>query len=119
MTGQPNELSRMFIELGAAVLGLSLVARVASRLGFSAIPLYLLAGLAYGNGGLAPLPFSEHFIHTGGEIGVLLLLFMMGIEHTGTELRHHLRAGYAGGLLDFALNFPQGFWPGFAWDGPR
>ena len=112
MTVQPIELSQVFIELGAAVLGLSLVARVASKLGFSAIPLYLLAGLAFGNGGLAPLPFSEHFIHTGGEIGVLLLLFLMGIEHTGTELRHHLKTGYAGGLLDFALNFPPGFLAG-------
>ncbi|HEX3321275.1 MAG TPA: cation:proton antiporter [Terriglobales bacterium] len=112
MTADSSQLSQVFIELGAAVLGLSLVARIASRLGFSAIPLYLLAGLAFGNGGLAPLPFSEHFIHTGGEIGVLLLLFMMGIEHSGAELRHHLRVGYVGGLADFILNFPPGFLAG-------
>jgi len=45
-------------------------------MGFSAIPLYLLAGLAFGNGALLPLGLSENFIHIGGEIGVLLLLFL-------------------------------------------
>src|SRR5215467_1876402 len=73
----------VFIELGAAIVGLAILARIANRLGFSAIPLYLVAGLAFGNGGLAPLPFSKEFVHTGAEIGVLLLLFMLGLEHTG------------------------------------
>ena len=42
----------VFIELGAAVLGLALLSRLAHRLGFSAIPLYLLGGFAFGSGGL-------------------------------------------------------------------
>jgi CPA2 family monovalent cation:H+ antiporter-2 len=53
------------MELGAAVIGLAVLARLAHRLGFSAIPLYLLGGLAFGNGGLLPLRFSEDFIHVG------------------------------------------------------
>jgi CPA2 family monovalent cation:H+ antiporter-2 len=97
-----------FIELGCAVIGLAILARIANRWGFSAIPLYLLAGLAFGNGGLAPLNVSEHFIHGGAEIGVLLLLFMLGLEYTGQQLKTSLRGGFTAGLLDFALNFPPG-----------
>lgn len=47
------------IEFGAIILGLGLLGRVAGRLKFSPIPLYLLAGLAFGNGGLLPLGASE------------------------------------------------------------
>lgn len=99
----------VFIELGAAIVGLAILARFASRWGFSPIPLYLLAGVAFGNGGLAPLNVSQDFIHIGAEIGVLLLLFMLGLEYTGAELKQSLRAGVAAGIADFVLNFPPGF----------
>ncbi|HEX5270558.1 MAG TPA: cation:proton antiporter, partial [Gemmataceae bacterium] len=101
-------MTAVFIELGAAVIGLALLARLAHRLGFSAIPLYLLGGLAFGNGGLIPLKFSEEFVHVGAEVGVILLLFMLGLEYTGRELRDKLRTGFAAGLVDFLLNFPPG-----------
>src|SRR5436853_7601247 len=86
----PQDMSWIFIELGAAVIGLAILARLAHRLGFSAIPLYLLGGLAFGKGGLLPLRFSEDFIHIGAEVGVILLVFMLGLEYTGEELRAHL-----------------------------
>jgi CPA2 family monovalent cation:H+ antiporter-2 len=97
-----------FIELGLATIGLALLARLASRWGFSAIPLYLLAGLAFGNGGLAPLDVSAGFIHLGAQIGVVLLLFMLGLEYTGEELKENLRSGFLAGVVDLALNFPPG-----------
>lgn len=103
-----SEASRVFLELGAAVIGLAVLARIASRWGFSAIPLYLIAGLAFGNGGLAPLKVSQGFIHVGAEIGVLLLLFMLGLEYTGEELQRNLRRGIAAGVIDLLLNFSPG-----------
>ena len=108
-----HDVSLIFIELGAAVIGLAILARLASRWGFSAIPLYLLAGLAFGNGGIAPLNFSENFIGFAGEVGVLLLLFMLGLEYTGEELMANLRVGLPSGLADFALNFTPGLLTGF------
>src|SRR6266567_6991578 len=96
-----HDVYLVFIELGAAVVGLALLARIASRWAFSAIPLYLLAGLAFGNGGLAPLNLSKGFIQIGAEIGVLLLLFMLGLEYTGEQLNHNLRIGFPAGLMDF------------------
>ncbi len=103
------DVSRIFIELGAATVGLAILARLASRWGFSAIPLYLLAGLAFGNGGLMPLNVSQDFVHLGAEIGVVLLLFMLGLEYTGEELGASLRTGLPSGVVDFALNFSPGF----------
>jgi len=90
------------------VIGLALLTRLANRWGFSAIPLYLLAGLAFGNGGLLPLRFSEDFVHIGAEIGIALLLFMLGLEYTSEELGASLRFGLLAGVVDFGLNFPLG-----------
>ena len=84
--------SILLIELGAVILALGLLRAVAVRIGISAIPLYLLAGLAFGQGGLLPLATSEEFIGAGAEIGVILLLFTLGLEYTGNELVATLRA---------------------------
>jgi CPA2 family monovalent cation:H+ antiporter-2 len=63
---------------------------------------------AFGTGGLIPLHVSEDFVHVGAEIGVILLLFMLGLEYSGDELRANLRTGLMAGAMDFALNFPPG-----------
>src|SRR5258707_8502833 len=107
MDSTTHDLSHVLIELGLVVIGLAILARIASRWGFSAIPLYLLAGLAFGNGGLAPLKVSAEFIHIGAEIVVLLLLFMLGLEYTGDDLKNSLRRGIAPGVVDLLLNFPR------------
>jgi monovalent cation:H+ antiporter-2, CPA2 family len=102
----------VLIELGLAVVGLAILARLASRWGFSAIPLYLLAGLAFGKGGLAPLNLTSNFIHIGAEIGVLLLLFMLGLEYGGENLKTNLRTAFSAGVVDLLLNFIPGFLAG-------
>jgi CPA2 family monovalent cation:H+ antiporter-2 len=103
-----QHLTQTFLELGAATVALAVLARLSSRWSVSAIPLYLLAGLAFGNGGMLPLNFSRDFIQVGAEIGVLLLLFMLGLEYSGDQLRQNLRAGAPAGLIDFLFNFPPG-----------
>lgn len=108
MSGAQPDISLVILELGAAIVGLAILARLANRWGFSSIPLYLLGGLAFGNGGLMPLGLSENFIYIGGEIGVLLLLFMLGLESKTDELRIRLRAGIPAAALDFLLNFTPG-----------
>lgn len=105
--------SRIFIELGSVAVGLAILARVASRLGFPAIPLYLLAGLAFGNGGLAPLELSRGFIQMGAGLGVLLLLFLLGLEYTGEELQESLRQALPSGVVDLVLNFLPGLITGW------
>src|ERR1700687_1406715 len=108
MDSSMQDLSRILIELGLIVVSLAILARIASRWGFSAIPLYLLAGLAFGKGGLAPLNLSVGFTHIGAEIGVLLLLYMLGLEYSGAELVANLRSAFPAAIVDFALNFTPG-----------
>ena len=109
-----------FIEIGAVALVLSVLARLAARLGITAIPLYLLAGLAVGEGGVAPLDVSADFIELAGEIGVLLLLLTLGLEYSPQELRAGLRSGVVPGVVDAALNFVPAVAVGFllGWDPP-
>ncbi|WP_165984722.1 cation:proton antiporter [Streptomyces sp. YIM 98790] len=94
----------ILIEFGAIILGLGLLGRFAGRFGMSPIPLYLLAGLAFGEGGLLPLGASEEFVAIGAEIGVVLLLLMLGLEYTASDLVSNLRTQYPAGLVDMALN---------------
>ncbi len=108
------ETAAAFIEVGAIVLGLGLLSRVASRLGVTAVPLYLIAGLAFGDGGLVSIDVSEDFVALAAEIGVLLLLFTLGLEYTDEELRNGLRTGIAPGVLDMVLNAGVGLGIGLA-----
>jgi monovalent cation:H+ antiporter-2, CPA2 family len=110
----PVDVHLTLIELGSVIVGLALLARVASKIGFSGIPLYLLAGLAFGKGGIAPLELSQDFIRLGAEIGVLLLLFMLGLEYTPAELKGSLSVGLPSGIADLVLNFTPGLVTGFA-----
>jgi monovalent cation:H+ antiporter-2, CPA2 family len=108
MPQDAHHLADLFVELGLVIAGLGILARLAKRSGISAIPFYLLAGLAFGKGGLAPLSVSESFTRVGSEIGVLLLLFIIGLEYTGEELSRNLQAGFASGVIDLVLNFTPG-----------
>lgn len=109
-----DDTSGLLLELGAVVLALGLLARLAGRIGLSPIPLYLVAGLAFGHGGLFPLVKTEGFIETGAEIGVILLLLLLGLEYSPDELVTSLRANAVAGVVDFALNFTPGLAVGLA-----
>lgn len=112
------EAAKAFVEIGAVALVLAALARVAGRLGVTTIPFYLLAGLAVGEGGVAPLDVSADFIELVAEIGVLLLLLTLGLEYTADELRYGLRTGLVPGFTDAVLNFTPGFAVGLllGWD---
>ena len=98
----------LLAELGGIILALGLLGRMAGRCGQSPIPLYLLAGLAFGHGGLLSLSASEEFVATGAEIGVVLLLLMLGLEYTAADLVTSLKAHHRAGAVDFALNAVPG-----------
>ena len=75
------------------MLALAILSRFAGRIGITAVPLYLIAGLVVGEGGVVTLDVSEEFISIAAEIGVLLLLLALGLEYNEAELRTGLRTG--------------------------
>ncbi|MET4622357.1 CPA2 family monovalent cation:H+ antiporter-2 [Arthrobacter sp. 2762] len=103
-----DPLALALVELGAVVFCLGLLARLAGRIGMSPIPLYLVGGLAFGAGGFVKLDGMHEFAHLSGEIGVILLLLMLGLEYTASELVTGLRRSWQAGVLDFVLNFLPG-----------
>jgi CPA2 family monovalent cation:H+ antiporter-2 len=103
-----DRVALSLIELGAVVFCLGLLARLAGRIGMSPIPLYLVGGLCFGAGGVVELSGMKEFSHLSGEIGVILLLLMLGLEYTATELVTGLRRSWKAGILDFILNFVPG-----------
>jgi monovalent cation:H+ antiporter-2, CPA2 family len=109
LAGHPQIL----LELGAVLVGLAILSRLAGRMGLSPIPLYLTAGLAFGQGGVLPLVTADRFISIGAEVGLILLLFMLGLEYTASDLVATLRRNMFTGVLDFVLNFTPGFIAGF------
>jgi len=94
----------LLIEVGALLFLLGLLGRLSRRIGLSPIPLYLFAGLAFGDGGILPLSASEEFFAVGAEIGVILLLVMLGLEYSAGELVGNLRTAGPAGLVDAVLN---------------
>ncbi len=110
----------LLIEVGALLFALGMLGRIGRRFGLSPIPLYLLAGLAFGHGGLIPLSASEEFIEVGAEIGVILLLVMLGLEYSASELVGNLRSAAPAGLIDALFNALPGaafaFLLGWGWE---
>jgi CPA2 family monovalent cation:H+ antiporter-2 len=106
------EHPELLVELGAILLGLAILSRLATKIGMPTIPLYLTAGLAFGRGGVLPLVTAEDFVQVGAEIGLILLLFMLGLEYTAGELTSTLRTHARVGGIDFVLNFIPGFLAG-------
>lgn len=96
------------LELGAVFFALGVLGRLASRIGMSPIPLYLLGGLAFGNGGLIKLADIGDFSMLAADIGVVLLLLLLGLEYSASELMVGLRKSWAGGVVDIVLNAAPG-----------
>jgi len=102
------------IELGVIMMTLAVVGRIAHRIGVPTIPVLLVAGLAFGSGGVMEIDAAMSFIEVGSSLGVILLLFMLGLEYTPTELRESLRVNAGSGTMDLVINSLPGIAMGFA-----
>lgn len=100
------------IELGALLLALAVLGTIAQRVDLSPIPFFLLAGLMLGEGGIHDVEATAEFVGAAGEIGVLLLLLMLGLEFSAAEFTATLRRHAGAGVVDLLLNAPVGFLAG-------
>jgi CPA2 family monovalent cation:H+ antiporter-2 len=113
MTSAPSPtqhvgIAVLLIELGGILFALGILGRISRRLRLPVIPLYLLAGLAFGQGGLLNLSASQDFIRVAANIGVILLLVMLGLEYSASELITSLRVQAPIGVMDGLLNAVPG-----------
>ncbi|MFR9803613.1 cation:proton antiporter [Pseudonocardia sp. RS010] len=98
----------LLLELGAILAALSVLGAIARRVALSPVPLYLLAGLALGEGGITPVPAAGAFVEIGAAIGVVLLLLVLGLEFTLPEFTASLRRHISSGGVDLLLNAAPG-----------
>lgn len=76
---------------------------IAKRLGFSMLVGYLLAGALIGRGGIGLVAGNTAEIEHIAEVGVLLLLFSIGIEFSLEELLRLSRHFFVGGSIQMLL----------------
>ncbi|MDQ8736120.1 cation:proton antiporter [Paenibacillus sp. LHD-38] len=107
-------MDHMVLEIGLAVILIALVGLLAAKIRFSVIPFYILIGMAVG-------PHAPHvgildfrFIHSAeliefmGRLGVLFLLFYLGLEFSVGRLMKSGRSIAIGGTIYILINFSLG-----------
>src|ERR687888_310926 len=103
-------------QLAITVALLGALGLVASRVGLSAIPAYLLAGLLLGPNEPKVLSLVRPSEVTDfvAEIGLVFLLFFLGLEFTLGRLARSRRHAIVGGGIDVAVNGALGLIIGIA-----
>lgn len=99
------------LEVGIALLALALVGAFARRLGQAVIPAYIAAGILVGPyvptdvaGISLQLVAHTEFVSTIAELGIILLLFFLGLEFHVETLVSNTRRIVAVGGVDLAIN---------------
>lgn len=113
----------LLLELGAMFAAIALAGTLAQALGQSVIPFYIIAGLVVnpfvvGSLGLPALSENE-VITVVGELGIVFLLFFLGLEFSIDQLLSSGQQMTRAGLLDIGINLPVGVAIGLAlgWTG--
>ena len=109
------------LAVGGVFLAAALAGAVADRVGLSVIPVYVVAGVVVGPNGLGrfDLPHvpNGELVATLAELGIVLLLFFLGLEFSIERLLSARRKLTAAGVVDLVVNFPAGVLLGllFGW----
>jgi CPA2 family monovalent cation:H+ antiporter-2 len=107
-------------ELALTVALLGILGLAASRFGLSAIPAYLFAGIILGPNEptFVSLVQPSEVTHFVSEIGLIFLLFFLGLEFSVDRLVRSGRHVGLGGAIDLLVNLGLGLIVGLAAFGP-
>ena len=107
-------MDNVILEIGLALALIGFAVALASKLGLSNVPFLILIGMAVGPHAPQFGVLDFRFIETGslisfmGRIGVLFLLFYLGLESSVTRLIEAGRSIIAGGAIYLGINFTAG-----------
>lgn len=108
-------MDNVILEIGLALALIALAIALSAKLGLSNVPFLILIGMAVGPHAPQFGVFDFRFIETGslisfmGRIGVLYLLFYLGLESNVTRLIEAGRSIIVGGTIYLGINFTAGF----------
>lgn len=117
-------METLIFEVGLALALITLTGLISTKLRFSVIPFYILIGMAVGPHAphfwIIDLRFieSSSFIEFMGRLGILFLLFYLGLEFSVARLLKSGKAILVGGSFYVALNFLSGLLLGWMVDLP-
>ncbi|MGM0605502.1 MAG: cation:proton antiporter [Halobacteriota archaeon] len=107
----------MLLEVGVLFAAVAFVGAIARRLRFSVIPFYILVGMALGPHGVGAigLPFVQEtaFVKIAAELGIIFLLFFLGLEFNLDRLLENRDLIGTVGLVDLTINFTVGLVIGY------
>lgn len=112
-------MEHIIFEIGLAIALMAIVGLLASKLRFSVIPFYIVIGMLVGpqapSLGMLDFRFieSEPLIEFMGRIGVLFLLFYLGLEFSVGRLVKAGRSIAVGGTIYIAINLTLGLLFGY------
>jgi len=107
-------MQHIVLEVGLALSLIALAALISTRLRFSVVPLLILAGMVVGPHApkIGPLDFrfieSAPLIEFMGRVGVLFLLFYLGLEFSVSRLIKSGKSIVVGGSIYIGINFLLG-----------
>ncbi len=108
------------LEVGVVIVSLAIVAGIADYINESDIPFFIVIGILLGQYGIGRFssfyvgntPTAELFIELGAELGVMFLLFFMGLSFSVKKLIKHRNKISLVGTIDL-LNFAPGILIGY------
>ncbi|MGN7166861.1 cation:proton antiporter [Paenibacillus cellulositrophicus] len=112
-------MEHLVFEIGLALVLIALGGLISAKLRFSVIPFYILIGMAVGPHAMELWHFDFRFIDSApfidfmGRIGVLFLLFYLGLEFSVGRLIKSGRSIAVGGSIYIGINFTLGLMLGF------
>lgn len=112
-------MDHIVFEVGLAIALIALSGLISAKLRFSVIPFYILVGMAVGPHAMEIWHFDFRFIESApfidfmGRIGVLFLLFYLGLEFSVGRLIKSGRSIAVGGTIYILINFTLGLALGF------
>ncbi len=107
-------MQHIVLEVGLALALIALAALISTRLRFSVVPFLILAGMAVGPHApkIGSLDFrfieSAPLIEFMGRVGVLFLLFYLGLEFSVSRLIKSGKSIVVGGSIYIGINFLLG-----------
>lgn len=117
-------MDHLVLEVGLALGLIAAAALLSARLRFSIVPFLILIGMAVGphTPSIGPLDLrfveSAPIIHFLGRLGVLFLLFYLGLEFSVGRLLKAGRSIAVGGSIYIGINFTIGLLFGWLWGLP-
>jgi CPA2 family monovalent cation:H+ antiporter-2 len=113
-------MNHIILEIGLAIALIALAGLLSAKLRFSVIPFYILIGMAVGPHSVELWHFDFRFIESApliefmGRLGVLFLLFYLGLEFSVGRLIKSGRSIAVGGTFYIVINFTLGILFGWA-----